>query len=154
MNIRNILCPVDFSSSSDAALALASSLARERDAVLYIIHVEENPVPSGPGLGGQLPSPLHRDQHELWATLPSATEVTFHQELLLGDAAQEITRFASEHDVDLIVIGSHGRTGLSRMLMGSVAEAVMRRAPVPVLSVRADAKNLTPVSATWEADHE
>ena len=147
MNAQKILFPTDFSPPSETALALASSLARERGAMLYIIHIEDNPAPYGPGLYGpgpygQVPSPVAVDGHRLARTLPTATEVTFQHDLLLGDPAQEIVRFAREKQIDLIVMGSHGRTGLKRALAGSVAEAVMRQTTVPVLTVNSSAQQL------------
>ncbi len=142
MNAQKILFPTDFSPPSEAALALASSLARERGAMLYIIHIEDNPAPYGPGLYGQVPSPVAVDGHRLARTLPTATEVTFQHDLLLGDPAREIVRFAREKQIDLIVMGSHGRTGLKRALAGSVAEAVMRQTTVPVLTVNSSAQQL------------
>ena len=142
MNAQKILFPTDFSPPSETALALASSLARERGAMLYIIHIEDNPAPYGPGLHGQVPSPVAVDGHRLARTLPTATEVTFQHDLLLGDPAREIVRFAREKQIDLIVMGSHGRTGLKRALAGSVAEAVMRQTTVPVLTVNSSAQQL------------
>ena len=137
MKAKHILCPVDFSDYSDAALDLASSLARDTGAKLYIIHVEEQ---------ASLTAMLRvLDGHRLFKKLPTATEVRFEHDVLLGDPAREIVKFAKEKGVDLIVMGSHGRTGLSRVLMGSVAEVVARTAPVPVLTLKADSKKLTSI---------
>ena len=142
MDIKNILCPVDFSSASVAALQLGSALAREHDSTIFIVYVEANAAPLGP-VGYRSDDPNSLEHHELWHTLPLATDVTFVQRLLFGEPAHEILRFAEKNKVDLIVMGSHGRTGLERMLTGSVAEAVIRRAAVPVLTV----KQPTPMSA-------
>ena len=135
MNVKQILCPVDFSSASVAALQLGSALAREHGSTIHIVYVEPDVTPMGQvGYRPNVPNSL--EHHELWHTLPLATDVTFVQRLLFGEPAHEILRFADNNNVDLIVMGSHGRTGLARMLTGSVAEAVIRRAAVPVLTVK------------------
>jgi nucleotide-binding universal stress UspA family protein len=139
MDIKHILCPVDFSSASAAALQLGSALAREHGATIIIAYVEPDPSPFK--TMGYDPNSL--EHHELWHTLPLATDVTFVQRLLSGEPADEILQFARDNKVDLIVMGSHGRSGVARMLTGSVAEAVIRRAEVPVLTV----KQPTPMSA-------
>ena len=146
MKANRILCPVDFSESSDAALDLASKLARENGAKLFIVHVEENPAVVHPGLFGGLPPATWKEKHKLSKTLPSATEVRFEHDLLVGDPAEEIVAFAKRKDVDLIVMGSHGLTGIIRILMGSVAEGVVRRSPVPVLTLKANANKLAETS--------
>jgi nucleotide-binding universal stress UspA family protein len=75
-------------------------------------------------------------RHRLDAVRPSVPNVTAEHVLLTGDEATEIVRLAVDEGFDLIVMGTHGRTGLSRLLMGSVAEQVLRRAPCPVLTVK------------------
>jgi universal stress protein A len=135
MSQGKILFPTDFSHTGDAALALAVSLARERGAKLLIVHVEEPPAAYG---GGEmyygLPDPATEDlERMLKEVVPSDPQVGYEHRLVTGDPATAIPRVAEEDDVDLIVMGTHGRTGLMRLLMGSVAEAVVRRAPCPVL---------------------
>ncbi|WP_247003687.1 universal stress protein [Halosolutus gelatinilyticus] len=68
--------------------------------------------------------------------LVDADEPEFRTEIAIGKPAHEVVRFADEHDVDHIVVGNHGRSGVSRVLLGSVAEKIVRRAPVPVTVVR------------------
>jgi len=140
MKAKHILCPVDFSETSDVALDVASKLARQNGAKLFIVHVEANAAVAHPGLFGGLPPVAWKDKHRLNATLPTATEVLFEHDLLIGNPVDEIVKFAKKKDVDLIVLGSHGLTGVLRVLMGSVAEGVVRRSPVPVLTVKADAR--------------
>jgi nucleotide-binding universal stress UspA family protein len=70
--------------------------------------------------------------------------------LLVGDEASEINRFAKENDADLIVMGTHGRTGLVRLLMGSVAEMVLRHASCPVLTIKTPLKLQVQARADWE----
>ena len=142
MKAKRLLCPVDFSEPSDVALDVASKLARTNDAKLFIVHVEENTAVH-PGLFGGLPAVASRDKHRLTNSLPTATEVRFEHDLLIGNPAKEIVEFAKKKDIDLIVMGSHGNTGLLRALMGSVAEGVVRTAHVPVLTVKAEANALT-----------
>lgn len=137
MKAKRIVCPVDFSPVSNAALDLASKLARENGAKIYIVHVEEAAAVVHPGLFGGLPPVTWPDRQKLNSTLPTATEVLFEHDLLLGDPAEEIVEFAKRKDADLIVLGTHGNTGLLRVLMGSVAEGVVRSSPVPVLTLKA-----------------
>jgi nucleotide-binding universal stress UspA family protein len=138
MQLRKILFPTDFSHTGDAALQLAVSLARDSGATLLIVHVEEPPVAYG---GGEMyygmPEPATEDlQQMLRAVVPSDPEVAFEHRLITGDPATTIVRFAEEQGVDLIVMGTHGRTGLTRLLMGSVAEVIVRKASCPVLTLR------------------
>jgi nucleotide-binding universal stress UspA family protein len=142
VDIKRILCPVDFSETSTLALEVASDFARGTGAMLYIVHVEESPVPFGPGLHGGLPSPLDKDAHQLWSTLPAATNVDFEHHLLFGSAKDAIVNFIDDHEIDLVVVGSHGRSGVKRVLVGSFAEALMRSSPVPVLTVRPNMKRV------------
>lgn len=138
MNAKTILFPTDFSTSSDAGLRHATALARESGAMLLIVHVEEAPIAYG---GGEmyygLPNPDHAAIREmLQAVTPTSPGVSYEHRLIVGDPAAEIVRLAGQEGVDLIVMGTHGRTGLKRMLMGSVAEAVVRRASCPVLTFK------------------
>jgi len=138
MNIKRILFPTDFSHTGDAALAMATALARDSGATLIIAHVEEPPVAYG---GGEMyygtPEPaLEEIQRMLQEVKPQDLGVKFEHRLIAGDPAGAICRLAEELDVDLIIMGTHGRTGLSRLVMGSVAEAVVRRATCPVLTYK------------------
>lgn len=143
MQIKNILCPVDFSPPSDDALQVASSIAREKDAKLWIVHVLEHTVDPGPGWYGRPPHLVEVDCPELFKTLPNATDVTFEHDLLVGEAGHEIVRFAEEKQIDLIIMGCHGQTGIAAALMGSVSEAVVRNSPVPVLSLKSGGRKLS-----------
>lgn len=138
MNAKKILFPTDFSTSSDAGLRQATSLARDTGASLLIVHVEEPPTAYG---GGEMyygvPNPDNAALVEmLKAVVPSSSDVNYEHRLVVGDPASEIVRLAEEENVDLIVMGTHGRTGLKRLLMGSVAEAVVRRATCPVFTFK------------------
>jgi nucleotide-binding universal stress UspA family protein len=143
MNVQRILFPTDFSHYNDAALQYASTLAAEADALLYIVHVDEmQDLNAAMGETGYLIAaavahegrPLVRQRLE--SVVPTNSNVTYEHFYLTGSPVHEIVEFAERENVDLIVMASHGRTGLSRLLMGSIAEGVMRRAPCPVLIVR------------------
>jgi len=138
MQAKLIVFPTDFSSASDAAMHYATSLARDAGAKLLIVHVEEPPLAYG---GGELyygiPDPDRGDLTKMLDELtPSDPAVPYEHRMLLGEPATEIVRLAEEQAADLIVMGTHGRTGLKRLLMGSVAEAVVRRSACPVLTFK------------------
>ena len=142
MNYKKILFATDFSPASDAALQYATSLARDSGALLLIAHVEELPMPYA---GGEMyfaqpeyPNPEIRRMLEM--VVPPDKSVRYEHRLVMGSASDDIVRVADEEGVDLIVIGTHGRTGLKRVLMGSVAECVMRLATCPVLTIKQAAK--------------
>jgi nucleotide-binding universal stress UspA family protein len=138
MNYKKILFATDFSPASEAALKYATSLTRDSGATLLIAHVEELPLPYA---GGEMyfaqpeyPNPEIRRMLE--AIVPPDKSIRYEHRLAQGTAAEEIVRMADEEGADLIVMGTHGRTGLSRVLMGSVAELVMRHAKCPVLTLK------------------
>ena len=141
---KTILFPTDFSLASDAALPHAEALAKQSGARLLIVHVEEPPLAYGGGeLYYGLPEPTsERILKMLEAVKPSDPTVAFTHRLTMGDPAGEIVRIATEEGAEMIVLGTHGRSGMTRMLMGSVAEAVVRRAPCPVLVYKAAAETL------------
>jgi nucleotide-binding universal stress UspA family protein len=147
--IRTILHPTDFSEHSEAALQMACTLARESCSRLIALHVTPmtnvygGTVPGSPADAGITRDALEKRLNQIQS--PEFTQHVEHQ-LREGDAATEILRAADELRCDLIVMGSHGRAGLARMIMGSVAEAVLRGARCPVLIVK------TPVSSTKATD--
>ena len=142
MNAKKIIFPTDFSTSSDAALPHAASLARDMGATLLIVHVEELPAAYG---GGEMyygiPEPDTAELESMLARVaPADGAVRCERRLITGDPATEIVRLARDEEAEMIVMGTHGRAGLSRLLMGSVAELVVRRAPCPVMTFRAPAR--------------
>jgi len=142
MNVKRILYPTDFSPASEVALRLATSLAKDHDALLLIVHVEE-PVPAYGGgelYVGSLGPTTEELKEKLREVLPPDSQVPCEHHLLVGSPAKTLVRFAKDYDVDLIVMGTHGRRALAHVLMGSVAEAVVRRAPCAVLTLRPTAK--------------
>jgi nucleotide-binding universal stress UspA family protein len=144
MNIKNILVATDFSIASEAALKCASEIAHDRGATLYIVHVGCFPSPrfDASAFGGAPcdSSGSARDwqeaRHRLSDIEPTIPDIRFEHRYLEGGAADEIVDFARRQRVDLIVIGTHGRTGFNHLRLGSIAEAVVRRADCPVLTVK------------------
>jgi nucleotide-binding universal stress UspA family protein len=138
MKARKILLPTDFSTLSDSALGYATSLARDTGARLLIAHVEEPAMAYGGGemyYGVMYPdtAALKKMLEEVKPTDPG---VPFEHWLLTGTPAEEIVRLADQEQVDMIVLATHGRTGFRHLLMGSVAEAVVRKAHCPVLTLK------------------
>jgi nucleotide-binding universal stress UspA family protein len=146
MAFKKILCPVDFSPGSQQAMRTAVRLAKERNAELVLVHSWYLPPTAFAGeyvyaaaFVQQFSDDAQRGLKAavLEAEKLGAPHVT--SKLLTGTPWEQIVRAAqSEPAVDLIVIGTHGRTGISRVLLGSVAELVVRHAPCPVLTVRPD----------------
>ena len=143
--MRKILYATDFSDCCHAALAMASSLARDSGATLVIAHVHEPAFAYTEGLGAAystLPDQERRDAQQLLdAVQPTLPDVACERCLLEGTPAHAIVEFAEQaEDIDMIVLGTHGRTGISRALMGSIAEEVVRNAPCPVLTLKEPVK--------------
>ena len=134
--VKNILVPCDFSPFSDSAVQRASDLAMTFDARLHLLHVVPPPGVLGPA---RLESDrvLHA-QHQLEQQLEPhvVVKLSVERSVVSGAAHRAICDYAREHDIDLIVMGTHGRTGLAHAALGSVAERVLRGAPSPVLIVR------------------
>ncbi len=122
--MKEILLPTDFSAVSEAAMKVATELARETGARLHLVHVV--PPATDPSLGSEQLTRLGR---------LFGKDLVVEVALLSGRAAREIAKYARDTSIDLIVISTHGRTGVSRALLGSVAEAVVRLSPCFVLTV-------------------
>jgi universal stress protein A len=146
-----ILVPTDFSEPSDAALEYARGMAARFGATLNLLHVLEAPFVTGP-LGSEAFTPeVPAVQAELFEqartrlrhrVLPDAAGYLTTTEIVAGTSARSILDYARERGVDLIVMGTHGRTGMAHLLMGSVAEKVVRGAHCPVMTVRAAASEV------------
>jgi len=152
MNIKRILLPTDFSEYNSAALDFASRLASESGAVLHILHVDDaidlNAALGDAGfLYGTEEDHCREVKDRLAKVVPTVPGVVCEHHYVTGSPLTEILRFAERQEVDLIVMGSHGRTGLARLLMGSIAEGVMRRAKCPVLVVKPPIAPLEDVSS-------
>lgn len=142
---RRILHPTDFSRASGAAFATALALVKENRAELVLVHVLIPPTPYiGEGYVSvrtyqELQAAARRGaQRRLAKLLAKAKKVTARVKavLLEGVPYEQIVRVASRRHADLIVMGTHGRTGLAKLLLGSVADRVIPRAPCPVMTVR------------------
>jgi universal stress protein A len=144
---QKILVPTDFSEHSEGALRYACELARQLGASLTILHVYQVPgftLPEGVILGGpqELSSVLESVDRDLQRvrTLAFDLGVEAESQSVCGGPSEEICRFAQEQGFDLIVMATHGRTGVRHLLLGSIAEQVLRGAPCPVLTTRPVAK--------------
>ncbi|HEX5062197.1 MAG TPA: universal stress protein [Kofleriaceae bacterium] len=140
---KNILVPTDLSEGAEEALDYACELARQFGATVHLLHVIGIPTLGVPELGVALTSTvidsMVRENQEALERLVDRkrTMATFGAPLLrTGDARDLINQTAKELTADLIVMGTHGRRGVSRALLGSVTETVVRTAPCPVLTVR------------------
>jgi nucleotide-binding universal stress UspA family protein len=138
--LRTILHPTDFSPAAAHAFGLACSLARDHGARLVVLHVYPPPVCHGEVVARRQGEGY---EEELWRMLsrvrPQGSPPEVEHRLAEGDAAEEILRIAREEPCDLVVLGTVGRTGLRRLLLGSTAEKVVCRAPCAVLTVKAPA---------------
>jgi len=145
LKIRTILFPTDFSAYSRNAWEVACALARDYSARIVLLHVEE--IPAGIyGEFGAVPArPFDLDdiKAEMAKFKPPYAQLKVESVVVRGNAAPAIIEMAKNRGCDLIVMGCHGRTGLGRLLMGSVAETVVRKAGCPVLTLR----NPMPVAA-------
>lgn len=138
LQIQTILVPTDFSAGSDYALKVARSLAQDHGARLVLIAV---PPPPPPMTDEYLPSTeypgmIATTKRELEALGAKITDRPVVTHVIAGAPGPSIIEAAKEYQADLIVMGTHGRTGLARLLMGSVAEHVLRHAECPVLTIK------------------
>jgi universal stress protein A len=133
---RLILVPTDFSEHSRAALHLASSIARQSGAQLVLLYVDPPPLVHGEIVDRRAPDYQANLRHLIEGTHLPDPGIPIERVLLAGEPADEIVGLATDRQCDLIVIGTHGRGGLLRAVLGSTAERVIRTAPCPVLSVR------------------
>lgn len=150
IRIAKILVPTDFSEFSQCALRYGCELATRFDAQLHLLNVVEEIYPLIPDPGMTFP-PMESYLPEIQnaakraiLNLPPADlagKLSVVREVITGVPFLEIVRYAREQDIDMIVIGSHGRSGLAHVLLGSVADKVVRKASCPVLTVRPDGHN-------------
>jgi nucleotide-binding universal stress UspA family protein len=142
LKITRILAPTDFSEPSEAAVKYAIALARQFNAKLYLVHVvAKAPAESAEGIEHPIGmfermQDSAREQLGNFLIDHQAKDLSSEFATLVGTAHVEIVQYAKDRGIDLIVMGTHGRGFVAHMLMGSVAENVVRRAPCPVLTVR------------------
>jgi universal stress protein A len=146
--IKRIVVPMDFSPPAEAALRSAIALAKVTAGTLCLVHVVENPVEGGAWSGRAYAVSVEAEhvarvedaERQLKARLGELpAEFATGSWVRTGHVAAAIVNFAREMDADLIAMGTNGRRGLGHLILGSVAEHVLRHAPCPVLTVRADA---------------
>jgi len=143
INLKTILVPSDFSECSDEAVRYGLELARRFDAQLHLLHVVQDPV-TQPWAAEGFSVPLfevvdqwqRQAEERLTAVVPEEDKPRVTIVSVVATPYAEILDYAAAHKVDLIVMGTHGRGGVTHMLLGSIAERVVRRAPCPVLTVR------------------
>jgi nucleotide-binding universal stress UspA family protein len=146
IKLQKILCPIDFSENSLEALKYAAHTALKENATVYLIHIVDSRVYD---YGGPIYEPImpamksvidqaSKDQltNKLLEKVPKEIEGRVETVVSFGVPFVEIIKAARDYDIDLIIMGTHGRSGVSHMLIGSVAEKVVRKAPCPVLTVR------------------
>ena len=145
LSISRILVPTDFSEPSDEALEYAKGLASCLGSSIHVLHVLEDLaahawttevyVSALPGVHDEMERQA-RDRLDQALTPEEKAKYKAEVALRMGSAFVEVVRYAREHGIDLIVMGTHGRGAIAHMLLGSVAERVVRKAPCPVLTVR------------------
>jgi nucleotide-binding universal stress UspA family protein len=145
INLHRILVPTDFSKHSENALTYATAFAEKFGAELYLLHVVQDLAVFIPEALTAAP-PISPPVEQLTAAVRQALDRVIeshqlrrfnaHAEVREGNPFYEIVRFAKEENIDLIIMGTHGHSGLVHVLLGSVAEKVVRKAPCPVLTVR------------------
>jgi nucleotide-binding universal stress UspA family protein len=154
-SIHAILHPTDFSPQSMYAFHLACALARDHGARLLVAHVLESPPVAVFGEFGMAPVDLGESRADAQAKLDylevAGSPLAVERFLLEGDPAPAILEFAQRRQCSLIVMGTHGRTGLERLLMGSVAEQIVRASPCPVLTVKAPLPELATAASLESA---
>ncbi len=145
IDVKRIVAPTDFSAHAEHALRYACALAERLGAELHVLHVLSEIVPTGPDplLMPVMPPQFYQeDEARVAKSLETVVDPSWGKPRSLstavrwGTPAQGIVDYAAEQNADLIVISTHGRTGLSHVLLGSVAERIVRVAPCPVLTIR------------------
>lgn len=136
IRVQKILYPTDFSSYSNQAYFHAISLAQKHGASLTMLFVYNPDRATTPGSTGDIEADRQYWREQLEQIRPLDQGISVRHVMLEGDPAGEIVKFSRDAGIDLIVIGTHGRTGLDRLLMGSVAEKVLRDAVCSVFVVK------------------
>jgi nucleotide-binding universal stress UspA family protein len=156
IEIKSILAPTDFSSHSERAVRYACRLAERLGSTLHLLHVLSEILPAGPDplLMPVMPAQFYKENEDrardtlgrlldpAWGKPGSVVTA-----VRWGSPVESIVSYALEHRIDLIIIATHGRTGLSHVLLGSVAEHIVRESPCPVLTIRDDKRAQTQPSS-------
>lgn len=144
MKAKTIVLATDFSDYAGDAMGYATALARDTGATLHLVHAVAPPPHSADrGFGGfDAEAEMETGAQETLAEVKLLDEsIPVVRKLLHGAPAAEIVKYAKEQDADMIVLGTHGHTGILRVLLGSVAEEVVRKAHCPVLTIKQPAKD-------------
>lgn len=161
--ITRILVPTDFSTTADAALEYAFVLAERFGASVQLLHVLEDPfvadgmaaeayISEAPALrSAMLHDAQERLAHRAAPRGPGGPRI--ETEVLFGHGARTIAEYATGRGIDLIVMGTHGRTGFAHLLLGSVAERLVRTAPCPVLTVRHPEERKRRTELAYDVEH-
>lgn len=151
IHLKSILWATDFSDAANEALKYAIAFAEQFDAHLHLLHVVHEPTAEVPEFGMGLAFPAYVENlpkrmaeleeqaiEKLTHSLPDNWQEGRHVTIAVkhGPPFVEIVRYAKEHETDMIVLGTHGRSALAHVLLGSVAERVVQKAPCPVLTIR------------------
>jgi nucleotide-binding universal stress UspA family protein len=145
ISLKHIMCPIDFSENSEHALLYAATLAKSYEATLHLIHVVQPSMtsvtgdPYIPEFSAELMQEISAAAKQRLEDIAAPLKAEIPQvviQMCTGAPFVEIIEAARTQDIDLIVMGTHGRTGLVHMMIGSVAEKVVRKAPCPVLTVK------------------
>lgn len=161
--LREILVPTDFGEPADAALTYGRALADRFGATLHVLHVAESVVMAAlgsenyavvlPTLQEEVEARARQRLDALLIDSDMSGPVTTRNIMTSSAPALAIVDYARDHDIDLIVMGTHGRTGLAHVVMGSVAEKVVRHAPCPVLTVRGREREFVRADALVPVTH-
>jgi len=144
IEMKRILFPIDFTENSSKILPYVLSVSEKYDGMIYLLHVVEDL--SKWGGGSYIPHiPLDQYQEEAFQGAEKALDrvceeqlqscPNFQKRILFGDPAQEILKTIESEGIDLVIMGTHGRKGLEHVFFGSVAENVVKKSPVPVLTI-------------------
>jgi len=144
LEIKRILFPIDFTENTSKVLPYALSVSEKYDAVVYLLHVVEDLTKWGGG--SYIPHiPLDQYQEKALKGAEKALDTVCEEQLqecpnfqkrtLSGDPAQEILKTIESEKIDMVIMGTHGRKGLEHVFFGSVAENVVKKSPVPVLTI-------------------
>ena len=145
---KTILVPHDFSASANHAAAIARDEAKLHGGKIVLLHVIDLPAQLQPDtviVPDATGAPINLKDYAVASSEAHLTDiaarlakdsVTATSFIRVGSPVDEITKFIDEHKIDLVIMGTHGRTGLKHLLVGSVAERVVRTSPVPVMTIR------------------
>jgi universal stress protein A len=156
IEIKSILAPTDFSTHSERAVKYACRLAERLGSTLHLLHVLSEILPAGPDpLLLPVMPPQYYEENEARAreTLDRLFSPDWGKPASVltavrwGSPVESIVSYALDHHIDLIIVATHGRTGLSHVVLGSVAERIIREAPCPVLTIRDSNRARPPAGA-------